>query len=99
MDTQRSHSSRRRLAAVAVAGAASVAVAVGVGDPAWWRQRHRSARRGCAASGSATASCLQFSEDALALAPIAFDGTVTAIEDEDVTLDVSYWYRGGSGKP
>lgn len=46
--------------------------------------------------GSALTSCLAFSEDALGLAPIAFDGTVTDISGDRVTLEVERWYRGGT---
>lgn len=50
------------------------------------------------ALGDAFASCLAFSEAELAKAPIAFDGTVTAIvADGTVTFDVERWYRGGEG--
>lgn len=49
------------------------------------------------ALGSAFASCIQFSVDTLALAPIAFDGTVSGIDGDKVTFDVERWYRGGDG--
>ncbi|MGH8870988.1 MAG: hypothetical protein ACRDWS_03330 [Acidimicrobiia bacterium] len=42
-----------------------------------------------------TAMCIQFSIDELAKAPIAFEGTVSAVEGETVTLDVDQWFKGG----
>lgn len=45
--------------------------------------------------GDALASCIAFSTDILAMAPIAFDGTVTKVDGDDVTFDVERWYRGG----
>lgn len=50
------------------------------------------------ALGDAFASCLAFSLDVLARQPVAFDGTVTAIDGEEVTFDVERWYRGGEGE-
>jgi hypothetical protein len=47
--------------------------------------------------GAATASCLAFSEEPLGLAAAAFDGTVAAIQGDEVTLVVNRWYRGESG--
>jgi len=49
------------------------------------------------ALGSPFASCLEFSVETLALAPIAFDGTVSSIDGGRVTFDVERWYRGGDG--
>jgi hypothetical protein len=49
------------------------------------------------ALGDAFASCLAFSLDVLAQQPVAFDGTVTAIDGQEVTFDVERWYRGGDG--
>lgn len=47
--------------------------------------------------GSAFASCIQFTVETLGLAPIAFDGTVSGIDGDEVTFDVERWYRGGEG--
>lgn len=49
------------------------------------------------ALGSTRAACLEFSLDALAQQPLAFDGTVTSIEGDAITFSVERWYRGGSG--
>jgi hypothetical protein len=40
-------------------------------------------------------SCLVFDVQFLAETPVAFAGTVTSIDGEQVTLDVDRWYRGG----
>ncbi len=41
------------------------------------------------------AMCIVFSVEELAKAPVAFEGTVTSVEGETVTLQVDTWYRGG----
>jgi hypothetical protein len=41
------------------------------------------------------ASCIMFSVEELARAPLAFEGTVTASGGESVTLDVDEWFKGG----
>lgn len=46
-------------------------------------------------TGGAMASCLPFTVDYLADMSPAFGGTVTAVSDEQVTLDVERWYAGG----
>ena len=42
-----------------------------------------------------TAKCMVVSPEVLAHQQVAFDGTVAAITDGLVTLDVTTWYRGG----
>lgn len=49
------------------------------------------------ALGSTMAACLEFSLDALAQQPLAFDGTVTSIDGAAITFSIERWYRGGSG--
>lgn len=44
--------------------------------------------------GGGTAMCIQFDLAILAQAEVAFDGTVTAIDGDDVTFAVGHWYRG-----
>ncbi|MDH4334457.1 MAG: hypothetical protein OEW24_04245 [Chloroflexota bacterium] len=44
--------------------------------------------------GGGTAMCIQFDLETLALAKVAFDGTVTAIDGDAVTFAVGHWYRG-----
>lgn len=41
------------------------------------------------------ASCMVFDVRFLAEVPVALGGTVSAVEEEQVTLDVDRWYRGG----
>ncbi len=41
------------------------------------------------------AMCIVFSVEELAKAPVAFEGTVSSVDGETVTLDVDTWYRGG----
>ena len=41
------------------------------------------------------AMCIQFSVEELAKTPLAFEGTVTSVEGETVTLDVGEWFKGG----
>jgi hypothetical protein len=45
-----------------------------------------------------TASCIMFSVEELARAPLAFEGTVTSVEGETVTLDVDEWFKGGDAE-
>jgi hypothetical protein len=46
-------------------------------------------------AGDAMNSCIQFDVQFLAQMPVAFAGTVTAVEPGQVTVDVDHWYRGG----
>lgn len=48
-----------------------------------------------AGSQDAMASCIQFSVDELAKAPLAFEGVVTDSSGETIQLDVTQWYKGG----
>ena len=41
------------------------------------------------------AMCIVFSVEELAKAPLAFEGTATAVEGDTVTLDVDHWFKGG----
>ena len=41
------------------------------------------------------AMCIVFSVEELAKAPLAFEGTVTTVEGDTVTLDVDHWFKGG----
>ena len=45
-------------------------------------------------AGGGMAMCIQFDLETLALAGVAFDGTVTAIDGDAVTFAVGHWYRG-----
>ena len=44
--------------------------------------------------GDAMASCLPFEVGILADMPTAFEGTVTAVDGDRVTLTVDRWYTG-----
>lgn len=48
------------------------------------------------AADDPTASCLRLDATGLAQFPLAFAGTVTAVQDGTVTVDVTRWYRGGT---
>ncbi len=41
------------------------------------------------------ASCIAFSVEYLAPMPVAFEGTVTSVDGETITLDVDHWFKGG----
>jgi len=43
----------------------------------------------------AAGSCIVFDVQILAQSPVALAGTATAVDAEQVTLDVDRWYRGG----
>ncbi len=47
---------------------------------------------------AATASCIQFSEDVLADMPVAFAGTVSAVAEDEVVLDVDRWFTGSDAE-
>ena len=47
------------------------------------------------AQGDPMAMCLAISAEELAKVPVAFEGTVTSVEGDDVTLDVTEWFVGG----
>jgi hypothetical protein len=46
--------------------------------------------------GPSMASCIRFDVDTLKPMPVAFEGTVTTIDGEEVTLSVDHWYKGGN---
>lgn len=46
-------------------------------------------------AGDMMASCMPVEVEHLAAMPVAFAGTATAVDGEQVTLDVDRWYRGG----
>jgi hypothetical protein len=48
-----------------------------------------------AGQSDAMASCLAFDPAILADMPVAFEGTVTAVDGDQVTLDVDHWFKGG----
>lgn len=46
-------------------------------------------------AGDSMASCIAFDVAFLAQMPMAFEGTVTAMENDVVTLSVDRWFKGG----
>jgi hypothetical protein len=48
-----------------------------------------------AAGEDPMAMCIMFSVEELAKAQVAFEGTVTAVEGDSVTLTVDEWFKGG----
>jgi hypothetical protein len=46
-------------------------------------------------AGDAMASCIQLSADILVDVPVAFEGTVTAVDGDVVTLEVDRWFTDG----
>ena len=96
----------RWLVAAAAGTAAAVLAAIGVagvalrgeGDPAPPPAVAKPAVLDLALPGEdgVMASCLAFSEEALAPMPVAFAGTVVSIADGVVRLEVDRWYRGGT---
>ncbi len=48
-----------------------------------------------AGEGDGMAMCIQFSVDQLTSMALAFEGTVTAVADDQVSIDVTHWYKGG----
>jgi hypothetical protein len=49
-------------------------------------------------SGPGLMSCLPFSVDILDDMQVAFEGTVTGVDGDQLTLDVVTWYRGGDAE-
>jgi hypothetical protein len=45
--------------------------------------------------GGAMASCMVFDVEFLRELPVAFEGTVTGVDGESVTLTVDRWFKGG----
>ncbi len=43
-------------------------------------------------------SCIQFSVDILSDMDVAFEGTVTGVDGDQITLDVVTWYKGGDAE-
>ncbi len=49
-----------------------------------------------AGEGEGMMSCLPFDSERLAEMPVAFEGTVTEVDGERITLDVDRWFKGGT---
>jgi hypothetical protein len=48
-----------------------------------------------AGGGDVMSSCIAFSVEYLAPMPVAFEGTVSSVDGDAVTLTVDHWYKGG----
>lgn len=46
-------------------------------------------------AGDSMASCIRFDVAILADMPVAFEGTATAVDGDQVTMTVDHWYKGG----
>jgi hypothetical protein len=97
---------RRRSSLTWLVAAAAVLVIAGVGAFAWW-SRDDATPAPTATDRAPTglelragppraARCAPVSVKILQMQDTAFDGTVSAISDGLVTLDVTHWYLGGS---
>ncbi len=86
---------------VGVAAAAALVIAVGGaialtgGDPAEEPAASGPPLELNAGGEDPMAMCIMFSVEELAKMEVAFEGTVTAVEGETVTLDVDEWFKGG----
>ena len=83
-----------------IAAAAAVAVAAAISIPALVGGTPGTTVAGPAlelslGDGPGLASCMAFDTAVLADMPMAFEGTVTAVDGEQVTLTVDRWFRGG----
>ena len=48
-----------------------------------------------AGSGDSMMSCIAFDPEFLAEMPVAFEGTATEVDGDQVTLEVDRWFKGG----
>jgi hypothetical protein len=86
----------------AVAGIAAVAFVLAIAVPALSSNTSPNGNVVAAAplelslgeGAGAMASCLAFEVAILADMPLAFEGTVSAVEGEQVTLAVDHWFKG-----
>lgn len=51
-----------------------------------------------APAGPSMGMCIMLTPETLRLSPVAFAGTVTAVDAGTVSLDVSHWYAGGTAQ-
>ncbi|HUR50950.1 MAG TPA: hypothetical protein VMZ11_02385 [Mycobacteriales bacterium] len=89
----------RKPAALAAAAAAVAAIGLGAvllddGGSAPTKAKTTLALK-AQGGGPSMGSCIRFSVDVLKDMPVAFGGTVTAVDESSVTLDVDHWYKGG----
>jgi hypothetical protein len=77
---------------VAVGGAIGLSGGGGDGDPV---AQGPPLELSAGAGDLITASCIQFSVEYLAPMPVAFEGTVTGVDGDEVALTVDHWFKGG----
>ena len=83
-----------------IATAAAVAVAAAISIPAVFGGSPGATVAGTPLAlslgeGDGLASCMAFDTQILAEMPLAFEGTVTSVDGEQVTLRVDRWFKGG----
>jgi hypothetical protein len=93
--TYEGNASTSRTVWYAVAAAAVVAIAVGAALVMGSGTTTEEPFRLELAQGDPMAMCIAISAEELAKLPVAFEGTATSVEGDDVTLDVTQWFRGG----
>jgi hypothetical protein len=82
-------------AVLVIAGVGAFALFGGEGEPTPTANDPLPSVLELSARPPTAAKCAPVSAELLAMQENAFDGTVTAMVDGTVTLDVSHWYRGG----
>jgi hypothetical protein len=82
-------------AVLVIAGVGAFALFGGEGEPTPTANDPAPSVLELSARPPTAAKCAPVSAELLAMQENAFDGTVTAMVDGTVTLDVSHWYRGG----
>jgi hypothetical protein len=102
-DAPSSPARQRRFAAGVAAGAVLVAggaiagvMLMGDDDKAATTAQKSTLALSAPGGGPIMGSCIMFSVDNLKREPVAFAGTVTAVEPGTVTLDVTKWFKGGT---
>jgi hypothetical protein len=89
---------RRYAAVLAAFGAIGLAIAIALLSGAWPSGSSAAAEEPLQLSlgeGAALSSCIRIDAAILGEMPMAFEGTVTAYEHEQVTLTVDRWFKGG----
>lgn len=83
---------------LAAGAAAAVVIAIAIGAVALRDDSTRSSvtiAAPAATGGPTMGMCIQLTPEGLSPVDLAFDGTVTKVEGDQVTLDVGTWFKGG----